>query len=894
MQQFSKVRRPIKFSTKPIVQQPQTSSEPISSSKKPNKKIESPSKTTISLIPFEPIIMPQKPTLYTLSPEEQVEQQTRIAEKQLKNNVPKFQKLVKEAEELGITDKTVQPFKEKITYIEQTEAISQKNIDVLNKGFSFLETAVQTKKAILELAELINKAISMNQAINIKPFQSYVDSLINEINLKTLIDNKDLALKKLTEFRNEIALQPLKSSSLEELKKELEKTKLTPEEEFLEQKITIEPTRKKEPKKPLIFEEPTLEKLKKDLKKMNIEAEREFPREKTELALAQEVAEKKAAQEQAKKAEEKLKKEVDQLYEQIEKEFNDEQKAEQERIAREAQIKEIEQEQKKAAANKAEQQKLLNEIAKNEAQLEEIEREQLERQKKQELLKKEWQEKELALNEQIQKTIEADAAQQKIESTQRRKELEKVEAEALQAKKEALEAEQHAQAEQNKLDDANLKLQQAQNSLEAKQKLEAELAELKNKHQSVQQKMKDAKADFMKQKEKIESQTKSELHQVEQDKTTKIQEAQNNLKKTQDFINKSAEEQTIELDRLEKKYKEETHIQQQSIEARKNEQLKRINEKYEHELKSIEVELEQFIKQQAEAEKIKKQQEKEREEEEKKEAETKQKEEKVKGDGGSNIPQTIINEQAQETKAQETEEKSTDKKTQIPVTPQKEIPLVPTQEEPQISAVVLPQITPEIISGKQKKEVRPITEEPIYQPTEQQAQSAGEYRTPSFAGRTSGTTPRWPSPTFSPYSRPTKAAPFMPSVPYGGSTSSTPESVGWTSPNEPITPYTQRIEVLPRVAPQEKTTLLETKAEQKAQAQEKVWWEKMLPKWIVEYLGRKDRSIQQKAIEEKTEPISPIEEKPIKKETGIVGTIIESIKKPITNAISYIRALFYG
>jgi len=86
--------------------------------------------------------------------------------------------------------------------------------------------------------------------------------------------------------------------------------------------------------------------------------------------------------------------------------------------------------------------------------------------------------------------------------------------------------------------------------------------------------------------------------------------------------------------------------------------------------------------------------------------------------------------------------------------------------------------------------------------------------------------------------------------------------------------------------------------EKKVQPSEQVWWEKLLPKWIVQYLGRKDRTIQEKTAAEKpllrsTSSEGQATEKPAKK-AGIIETIVETIKKPISQAVDYIRGLFYS
>ena len=108
-------------------------------------------------------------------------------------------------------------------------------------------------------------------------------------------------------------------------------------------------------------------------------------------------------------------------------------------------------------------------------------------------------------------------------------------------------------------------------------------------------------------------------------------------------------------------------------------------------------------------------------------------------------------------------------------------------------------------------------------------------------------------------------------------------------------PYTQRIDFGPRVPEKVVTPSPEIKIEKKVQPQAQVWWEKLLPTWVAQRLGRKDRTIIEKPKVAKSETTG-IEEEKIeaaeKKETSVIETIIEVVKKPVINAINYIRELF--
>ncbi len=794
-----------------------------------------------------------------------------------------------------------------IDTINEKEDFTDEEATQLALEFNRLQSTTELKKLTIQLNDLINTAQKHgipNQELDIFKLAAQTDiDAISELGLDTLeifIETLETNINQLEALIKEHASikekkEPITQKTPEEITEEQRIKELLEafDEETEQEKITRE-TREAQEKTQKIA--PRKIRLPKEIKESPL---KEFM-EKEQLRQAQEVAEKKAAEELTRLETEKLQKEVDQLYKEIEKEFTEELQTEQMRIDTQAHIKYIEQEQAKAAANKEDQQKLIDEITQSKAELEQIEREHQDRKTAIEQLQKEWEDKQEALDLQTQKETEASAAQQKIESAQRRKELEKAEAASLQAKKEALQAEQKAQEEQQKLDNAIIKTQQAQSALQAKEKsladdaqaikkLETELAQLQNKHQSTLQAMNQAKSQFTAQKQNIESQAQTELEQLNQEAATKLQQAKENLQKSQDFIAKTAEEQMAELDVLEKKYKEEATIKQQDIQTARDQQFKRINEKYEQELRMIETELNQFIEQQIKTEqKQNEERKKEKEEKERQEREREQQEKDKKAEGDGTIPQKTDIVQIEQTTTEEPRKQDNRQdKPNIPIIPPKEISTIQETEE----STLLP-IIPEITPIQPDKESQYMIEKPVYQAAE--TPTYPPFEQPSYypINRATGTTPRWTTPTFSSYSPGSTSAPLIPSTSSASSTPSSAESIGWTS-SDYMNPYTQRIELQPRFTSKDATTTPETEKDKKVQAQDIIWWEKLVPKWIVQYLGRKDRNLQETPKTESPAPIdTPETEKSVTQETGIVKTIVETIKKPISNAISYIRGLF--
>lgn len=903
----SRVLRPTKpISTKPVIQ-PQPKIElPTEPAKKPHvetTKLPQPSK----LKPVQ-LIKPSEP-IKSLEPT--IQRQTFISPK---DRIEHYKALIEDAQKYKLK---VKKYNSLIEKIEQAEDFTETEAVNIAELFDVLQAKIELKELTIILDNLMTTAKqsgltdqdlekfkkldinSANDMLTIDIFKEDIDKQITE--LENLIEKQ----KKLTKKEPQSQITPAKTPEEIAIEQQIEKEllegleKAGQEETTEEKRKTQEQPQKWHQKKIILPKEITESPLK------------EF-KEKEQLRRAEEAAEQKAAEEQIEKELKKDKEEVDQLLQEIDQELTKEQQAEQERLATEAKIKEIEQEQERTVAHKKEQQKLLDEITKYETQLEQFEREHQERQKAIDQLQKEWQDKQTALDLQTQKETEAHATQQNIESAQRKQALKEVKTERQRAERKARKAEQKAQEEQKKANDALAKLQKAETDMRTKEKnlendtqaieqLEAELAELKNKHQSIQQAMTEAKSEFTEQKQKIKTQAQAELEQLNQETITKIQEAKNSLQKSKDFIAQNNGEQAAELEALEAKYKEEAAIKQQNIEKRNNEQLARINETYEQELRLIEADLQQFEQKQAqerlETEKAKteerKKEEEKREKEREQEREQRKKIEKVEEGGGSGeIPHATNIEQPPAqlpTEVTRNEEGDRHKKPYIPITPYKEIPVAP-EENKVIEPVVLPQTTSETIPGQQSEES--VAQATAKQATEETVSPTPEQPTYYPAGRPTSKNAGRPTPRSSNAPQ-TQIPPFTPST-SGTGTPSSATSIGGTS-TSPMTPYTQRIELQPRPATKEEIAASEAKMEKKVQPQDIVWWEKLLPKWIVQYLGRKDRNLPEQPKTVKPTPIeAPEEEKPVTKETSIIKTIVETIKKPISNAISYIRGLFYS
>ena len=491
--------------------------------------------------------------------------------------------------------------------------------------------------------------------------------------------------------------------------------------------------------------------------------------------------------------------------------------------------------------------------------------------------------------------------------------------EAREASKKREALEEQRTVEEQAVEKAKLKKEQLRLAEEAAQlKAQEELA-LKEKEEQEKR--------IAAEKEKLEKdiQSKKEIeeqiasHQQEQ-KQLELKQEEITDEIQQEQINKEITQNKTETEQLEQKAEEKTAAIEQQIETiKKNEAVleqktaeiemthsqKESLEKEKTTLKSIEktkpkttepLKIEEATKIQQSAEEIKVEETKEKESKE----EAQEKQEKARSDGGGQIPPV------QKYPERAPQEK---KEPLRPVSPSFAksgiYPETVVEEGKPKIAEITPEITPEIIVLP-KKEITPTIPESAEQTTPQ-AQSTEEPIVP-FAGQPAGgTAGRWPKRPFSPYISPTQPPAFTPSIYGGAGAPSTAESIGGT--NLPgINPYTHRFGLPPRVQPQEEKPVTEIKREKKIQPQDIVWWEKMLPEWVVRYLGRKDRTVKEvqpsftksgvypEPVEGKgrpsTEPAAE-EEKPLQKEeTGVVKTIIEVIKKPIAEAINLIRSLF--
>ena len=122
-------------------------------------------------------------------------------------------------------------------------------------------------------------------------------------------------------------------------------------------------------------------------------------------------------------------------------------------------------------------------------------------------------------------------------------------------------------------------------------------------------------------------------------------------------------------------------------------------------------------------------------------------------------------------------------------------------------------------------------------------------------------------------------------------TSSTPSSTPDSNSlgNNTSSPYIPRTN--DPILPSEKQEIadLSIERDKKIQPKDVTWWERLLPEWVVQYLGRKDRIIKEKpTTTEAVTPAKPLPE-PQKEEIGVVETIVETIKKPIINLASRLR-----
>ena len=270
--------------------------------------------------------------------------------------------------------------------------------------------------------------------------------------------------------------------------------------------------------------------------------------------------------------------------------------------------------------------------------------------------------------------------------------------------------------------------------------------------------------------------------------------------------------------------------------------------------------------------------------------EVKIKEERPEG-GDGEVPPKIEKEEIREQK--EEEEKEAKEVPQLPIIPQEEI-IVPQEKEANIAEVkaeITPEVKPTIISQPQK-EIRSVPETKYQQSLPEVSQST---ISPAIISTGASQAIR-PTKVQTPMrASESQTPPFKPSISSGTRADVSPESVSAPSSMGITLPYTQRIDLGPRVPEKVVTPPQEIKIDKKAQPQAQVWWEKLLPTWVAQRLGRKDRTAIEKPTVAKPETTGTEEEKVEKverKEASVIETIIEVVKKPVINVINYIRGLF--
>ena len=710
------------------------------------------------------------------------------------------------------------------------------------------------------------------------------------------------------------------------------------------------------------IENAEIEALEQDIQRMEQEQELEeatIKKEQNTRDLAQklhaeeEAAKQKAAAELARIKEEQLKKEVDAEYELYEKEATEIERIEQEVTEREEDLRQFRLKQEQIVASKTDQERLLKQIAEDEAGMEQLENKLASEKLKWEQTRKSIEEYHAAQELELQEEADAHAMQEKNQKIEHQKALEISKAETSQAQKEYMEAEQKAQETENRLDASLKKLQQAENNLQAKkdnitadtqeiEKLEAELAKIKNKSAEIQQREEEAKANFAQQKTDIEAKAQAELKQIEQETTEKLQQIRTSLEKSQDFINKTAQEKLQELEKLEATSKNELIEKQQLIEKAKNETKQHITANYKRNLELFYAELETFQKQQLQSQelgsaqlkpqteqlqpqelgqakleqqkqqlqsqelgKAKLEQETIKTIEEKAEQKTtpEKKEPEVKkneqGEGGTPDTKDI-----QEYKEEIRQEQKEEKAEHIEATkkPSTFVPLSPSKtSEPTYEA--LPEVIIEKVAPSKETPIAE-THEPYFVPlshtaSENKLENKLTSPTPPYS------TPRRPTgrrrrPFYAQsgvYPEPAKGT----GTSIAPSTPSSPTSVE-NFPSNSTSAYTTRTGDKIISKPITKEPASETERIKKIQPQSQTWWEKMLANWkelLPDWIkGQLQQKIQlQDKINQKTPEIAEIsapeetiaQEAPQKESTGAVKTIIEAIKQPISNVIDYIR-----
>ncbi|HLJ31895.1 MAG TPA: hypothetical protein VKU36_05645 [Candidatus Babeliales bacterium] len=858
-----------------------------------------------------------KPPIAVISPKDQLPLYTDIIENAERYNAKQPDK----AQQLNLN-----PFLENLRYIEETpdEYISHHRVEDIANNFSQLEQVVEAKTLLIQLKNLKTAAVNINPLE--KPIQQieFIAKLQNTTNMddfdpQEIQDNIQTLTDSILEFIHtqiNASKEPRITEKYKELARTISKGNVSTQNIF---NITKD-----------------IDQIKNEIKQAKLAVKKEAEAQKLQAEF--EAAEKKAAQELAQREEEKLQKEIDDLHEEIEKEWVNHKEVELRVNQAKKEKSALEQKKEKLTKNKAQQEKITEDIKNLDTQIDALEQKLHKKQQKMEHNKQQIEEKTALQQKELEKEYQAFEEHQQIEHTQRLANLETAKADALHAKNEAIQAEHNAQQAHNKLDaliqyqKAQLEIQQTQAEIVMQ---EQSLFEATKTLERIRQEAIDARLDFKKQQEQIELKAQEDIEKIEQDNKEQLQKAADSLKNSKDFIAQTAAEQNAKLEVLEQTFNQEAAIKQQQIEKEHQQTVTRINKNYEQDLHSINAQLEQFIQTRAQKagqkqqpvepmseiakeplaeepvteiaekpenpiEKVEKPQEPEKLPEEKKETkseepkiEHKEIKEKIEGHGSGEIPEQPDATQTTEEKKDITKEtEQTSEQPPLPINLEENKPI--PQEKTKIADVVPETETiPEVIPTAQPEKTPPLpTSERISRPKKPKAEQPGEIAPPSAQSGGSSIKPL-PVPKITPSAEP-KKQPFKPTIPSGSGASPQASSVANIPQLGQSTRYQQRYNGPVIVPEKEVTALPETKIEKTVQPKETVWWEKMLPQWIVHYLGRKDRAIKEKPTPEQTEAETPVEpqEEPALKETGILDTIIQAVKAPIANAISYIRGWF--
>ncbi len=498
---------------------------------------------------------------------------------------------------------------------------------------------------------------------------------------------------------------------------------------------------------------------------------------------------------------------------------------------------------------------------------------------------------EAAEQKKIEEKARLKAEKDQKEINQLYKEIEKEVDAELKIEQERLEAEGQIRKIEQEQERVSASKEEQQPLINEITELEAQLGKIEKEQQKRKKKIERLQKEWQIKQTELDEQTNEE-----QQAHTAQQMIESNLRKNElQKIKEEAAQAKQEAVEAEKKAREQAQFEMEQLENTIKADELALQEMQKKQLE-LEEKLEAEKAKTEERERQKKEHEKEeRERREREEREREKKEEKVEGGGDSSIPHNIQGEPSQDiNKPEISQEEQGNEKPNIPISSQPQEPLLPTPEEIKPGeAALLPQNTPETTPTQPTEEPQPIMQEPIEQTIQQPTEQTQEETSPSFRGTSTGTSPRWPTSPSSSYIPSTKTTPFTPSIPSGVGMPSAAGSMGGTSLDH-MNRYIQRIGLPPRPATKEEIAAYEAAQAKKIQPQDIVWWEKILPKWVVQYLGRKDRTIKETPPVETSAPIpAPEEVKTEKPKPGVVQIFIETIKKPISNAVSYIRGLFY-